>query len=483
MKNLFKKIRNFKLIRETEGYLVAGMAALFFFMTAIGVLANVSAALRPHVYDPNESTSSPTVAEEESKAVGVVIVINGVPTFSKYSAKSPDPTPINKLTEEIVLPKEEYKSTGSAEEFFGGTAVIEYGNAISDVNKENQSKESEPDKISDDKTKQQLAQSQLPDDKLSIDIYNSINNMVSENIKDSQLINDVENTTSELVKNIFSRNEGTSNSEENVVSDIKENLQQKKLLAEKEVSEKRKYLKLAQQAKGEYEQRVAVIDKLGAESVWTQNLVDYKNDRRIIEDLNRKISEAEQFLNNYETKIASETSITVKPNESATENTAGATQPGETTTTVTQPAETSPETAPNTALPAELNLKGNISSSLGEGITLNINFETQIVSGTISYSGPMTWAVYDIDENGNKIPGTEKNIVLQTTATGTINGKIDINNKLIDASLSESYSAYWEEKNKNLTMSGTTRMSGSLYENNDASGTTTEGIAWSAKPN
>ena len=49
------------------------------------------------------------------------------------------------------------------------------------------------------KTKQQLAQNQLPVDKLSIDIYNSIKNMVSENIKNSQLINDIENTTAELV--------------------------------------------------------------------------------------------------------------------------------------------------------------------------------------------------------------------------------------------------------------------------------------------
>jgi hypothetical protein len=465
MKNLFKKIRGFKLIKETKGYLAVGSAVFFFFMFSFSVLAEVSSHLQPHVYYPNESTSSPTIADEESEAVGVVIVINGVPTFGKFSSKSPDPTPANKLTEEIVLPEEEgWGKNQSAEEIFGEDSV-EYVNAISDENKENQSKESASNKISDDKTKKQLAQNQLPDDKLSIDIYNSIENIVTENIKDNQMVGDIGNISAELVKDIFSKKAGTSNSEENVVNDIKENLRQKKLLAEKEIVEKRRYLKLCQQYKEEYEDRVAVIDRLGADSVWAQNLMDYKNDKKIIDEFNRKIADAEEFIKNYETEIASETSVTVESNESVSENTADATQP--TTTT------------PDTALPPELTLIGNVTGTMYGDIyplTLKINFVTQVVSGTFSFSGPTTIVIGMIDENGNTI---EKKVIAEQVLNGTISGKIDLSNYIIKGDCSESSTSYYE--GKTYSNSNTVTVLGSLDENNQASGTFDNGYIWEAK--
>lgn len=76
-------------------------------------------------------------------------------------------------------------------------------------------------------------------------------------------------------------------------------------------------------------------------------------------------------------------------------------------------------------------------------------------------------------------------IVTQTTENGTINGKFDINNKLIDASFSEFYSAYWEKINNTVNSSGTSRMSGALDEINNASGTINKGSwgsIWSASP-
>ncbi|MHB1275226.1 MAG: hypothetical protein ACYC0D_04950 [Candidatus Humimicrobiaceae bacterium] len=192
MKNLLKKIRNFKLIRETSGEIVLTVIVVSsIFLAAIGIAGSMATDMQPYTYAAgenregdvtglaDESAATPTSAQEEAPEV----IIEG-PVFTryefgigKYGSGDPDPTLNNKFSEEVVLPPEEDSDWGknqSVEEMFGGTVEFEYIKAISDENKENQSKESESDKISDENTKKQLAQNQLPDDKLSIDIYNSI---------------------------------------------------------------------------------------------------------------------------------------------------------------------------------------------------------------------------------------------------------------------------------------------------------------------
>jgi hypothetical protein len=164
--------------------------------------------------------------------------------------------------------------------------------------------------------------------------------------------------------------------------------------------------------------------------------------------------------------------------------------PESTPDTVTKPTETIPETntqptetTPDTVLPAELNLKGtmNVKAGFAYQLTLNINFETQVVSGTLAYSGPITWEhVFITDRETGNIIKEAFDITLPTTANGTINGKIDINSKIIEAPYSILLSTTWE--GKSITSEGSSTMSGSLDANNNASGTTSSGASWSASP-
>jgi hypothetical protein len=212
-----------------------------------------------------------------------------------------------------------------------------------------------------------------------------------------------------------------------------------------------------------------------------KRLADLYDETKIIETQIKELEDAQQITK--DSTISSE-SEEAKGLTGADKGEAD-TKPTETTAAATQPTETAPETTPGTELPSELNLKGTISSSEGfyANLTLYINFETQNISGKISYKGLREWETFEMDENGNKIPGTEKTIMRQTTIKGTINGKIDINSKTINGTVSESVSAYAEEQKKDLNESFSYTISGSLNESNNASGSTSDGYVWSASPN
>ncbi|MEI7616372.1 MAG: hypothetical protein WCJ54_06625, partial [Actinomycetota bacterium] len=302
MKNLLNKIKNLRFFNETRGEIILTTVVVMGVIFVFGTTAQwVSTSLAPHSYQAGENrqgdvteladesaTSSTLITEEKPAEFGTIVINKDSVMYGKFGSGDLDPTLNNKFTQEVVLPPEEESDWGknqTVEEMFGGTVEFEYIDGISQENRQNNSKEIGADKISDENTKKQLTQNQLPSDKLSIDMFNSIKNLVSENIKSDQL-GDIGNITTQLLKDFLSKGAETSNTGEDVIKNIKDDLSEKKLLAEEEVIAKRKYLKLLEQAKEEYEQRVAIIDKLDPESVWAQNLIDYKNDKRIIEDLN-----------------------------------------------------------------------------------------------------------------------------------------------------------------------------------------------------
>jgi len=536
MKISLKKIKNLRLFKETKGEVVLTTIIVAGVLFTFGFVSEWAASKQPYTYNAGEErigdvtnaadefATSSTIAEEESKAVGAVIVINGVPTFGKFSSGDPDPTLINKFSEEVVLQSEESWGDKSAEEIFGDTDTFEYVKAISEENKEKQSKDSESDKISDENIKQQLTQKQLPNDKLSIDIYNSIKDLVSENIKSSQL-EDIGDISAELLKNFFSNGEETSTSEGEVINSIKDNLDEKNLLAEEEVISKRKYVKLLQQAKEEYEQRVAVIDKLGVDNVWTQNLIDYKNDKRIIEDLNSKISEADDFINNYEAEIAGESadqstatseeqtttissdtsttlqsttsstglstttsgstttttsgstttttsgSTTTTTSGSTTTTTSGSTTTttsGSTTTTTSGSTTTttsgSTTTTENSELPEYIYLYGGI-GGYSNSMNLTINLKTGNVSGGINL-------VYTQTETSG-----DSTITCSYRIKGSISGQMDLETRQINGSFSGEATALTEGcYGKDLSYS----ISGKLNESySAANGSASNGWSWS----
>jgi len=512
MKISLKKIKNLRLFKETKGEVVLTTIIVAGVLFTFGFVSEWAASKQPYTYNAGEErigdvtnaadefATSSTIAEEESKAVGAVIVINGVPTFGKFSSGDPDPTLINKFSEEVVLQSEESWGDKSAEEIFGDTDTFEYVKAISEENKEKQSKDSESDKISDENIKQQLTQKQLPNDKLSIDIYNSIKDLVSENIKSSQL-EDIGDISAELLKNFFSNGEETSTSEGEVINSIKDNLDEKNLLAEEEVISKRKYVKLLQQAKEEYEQRVAVIDKLGVDNVWTQNLIDYKNDKRIIEDLNSKISEADDFINNYEAEIAGEsadqstatseeqtttissdtsttlqsttssTGLSTTTSGSTTTTTSGSTTTttsGSTTTTTSGSTTTttsgSTTTTENSELPEYIYLYGGI-GGYSNSMNLTINLKTGNVSGGINL-------VYTQTETSG-----DSTITCSYRIKGSISGQMDLETRQINGSFSGEATALTEGcYGKDLSYS----ISGKLNESySAANGSASNGWSWS----
>ncbi|MHB1337010.1 MAG: hypothetical protein ACYCXQ_13820 [Candidatus Humimicrobiaceae bacterium] len=498
MKNLLRKIKNLRLFKETTGEIILTTVIVMGVLFVFGTTAEWVSTLQPHTYAAgenregdvtelaNESAASSTITEEEPEVIiqGPVFTKLDI-SFLKNGSGDPDPTLNNKFSEEVVLSPEEgdWGQDQTLEEMFGGTVEFEYIKAISDENKENQSKESESDKISDENTKKQLAQNQLPDDKLSIDIYNSIENLVSENIKSDQL-DDIGNISAQLLKDLFSKGEETPNNEEDVLKSIKDDLNEKKLLAEEEVISKRKYVKLLQQAKEEYEQRVAVIDKLGPDSVWTQNLIDYKNDKRIIDDLNMKISEADDFINNYETEvngentdqftttseteqtttISSDTSTTMQSTTLSTDLAATTIESTTTTSGTTTTTAGSTSTTENLELPEYISLYGSI-GGYSNSMNLTINLKTGNVSGGINL-------VYSQTETSGDTTKT-----CSYSIKGSISGQMDLETRQINGSFSGSATALTEGcYGKDLSYS----ISGKLNENySAANGSASNGWSWS----
>lgn len=189
-----------------------------------------------------------------------------------------------------------------------------------------------------------------------------------------------------------------------------------------------------------------------------------------------ELAEAKRRLEdiNNETKIIE---AQIKELEGAKQISPESTVAETTPETNTQPTETTPETNPDTALPSELNLKGNIICSLwgcSIPLTLNINFETQEVTGTFSYSGPFTYS-------GPDPLGKFVQITFSGTINGTVNGWIN-NSKQIRATYT------WDETDVGWgpddPYSFTGDFLGSLDENNKASGQviTDPAFDWTASP-
>ena len=532
MKSLLRKVRNFKLIRETKGEVVLAVMAVVAVIGIVGTLYSAGDYNAPDKtinitipYDGEESstestentdssqatkssedatdattinitiTDDPNAIPEKSKTedvINIVVVLSpeDEAEYREVGTGSPDPTLVNGLNKEIVL-----EDNYSEEEMDKATNEItknfmKYINENSDKNVQDHKKEIESDKISDEKTKQQLAQNKLPDDELSMDIYKSIENLVSENIKSDQL-DDIENISAQLFKDFLSKGEETLNSEEDIIKSIKDDLNEKKLLAGEEVVAKRKYLKLLQQAKEEYEQRVAVIDKLDPDSVWTQNLIDYKNDKRIIEDLNLKITEADDFINNYETETAGETadqststsetdqSTTISSDSSTTlqsttsstgleTTTSGSTTTTSAATTTTSVTTTTTSgtttTTTNSELPEYISMYGSI-GGYSNSMNLSINLITGDVSGGISL-------VYSQTETSGDTTKT-----CSYSIKGSISGQMNLETRQINGSFSGSATSLTEGcYGKDLSYS----ISGKLNENySSASGSSSNGWSWS----
>ncbi|MHB1275225.1 MAG: hypothetical protein ACYC0D_04945 [Candidatus Humimicrobiaceae bacterium] len=261
-------------------------------------------------------------------------------------------------------------------------------------------------------------------------------------------------------------------------------MNEKKLLAEEEVISKRKYVKLLQQAKEEYEQRVAVIDKLGPDSVWTQNLIDYKNDKRIIDDLNMKISEADDFINNYETEvngentdqftttseteqtttISSDTSTTMQSTTLSTDLAATTIESTTTTSGTTTTTAGSTSTTENLELPEYISLYGSI-GGYSNSMNLTINLKTGNVSGGINL-------VYSQTETSGDTTKT-----CSYSIKGSISGQMDLETRQINGSFSGSATALTEGcYGKDLSYS----ISGKLNENySAANGSASNGWSWS----
>ncbi len=159
-----------------------------------------------------------------------------------------------------------------------------------------------------------LGENNLRSDKLNVDIYKTVENLVAESSISNLSADALGNLTAGVLKTIFQNTSPGSSSQ--TVQAIKSELTGQKALAAQDLIDKRKELKLLQQAKREYELRVAIIDKMLArgESVWAQNLVDYKNDTRIVDELNGKIAAAESAI------AALTAKVTVDTNQNTTGN-------------------------------------------------------------------------------------------------------------------------------------------------------------------
>ncbi|MCL5072546.1 MAG: hypothetical protein M1308_16885, partial [Actinobacteria bacterium] len=98
MKISLKKIRDLRLFKETKGEVVLTTIIVAGVLLTFGFVSEWAASKQPYTYSAGEErigdvtnaadefATSSTVTEEESKAVGVVIVINGVPTFGEFSS-------------------------------------------------------------------------------------------------------------------------------------------------------------------------------------------------------------------------------------------------------------------------------------------------------------------------------------------------------------------------------------------------------------
>lgn len=154
-----------------------------------------------------------------------------------------------------------------------------------------------------DQISKQLKAMNVSDDALNIDIYKTVENLVYESSIPGLAADALNNLTSSVVKSVL-RNT-TPSTPGKTVQAVSDELNKQKALATQELINQRKNLKLLQQAKQEYEQRVAIIDKMlsKGDSIWAKNLADYKNDRRILDDLNNKIANAKDSVAALEEKL------------------------------------------------------------------------------------------------------------------------------------------------------------------------------------
>ena len=202
--------------------------------------------------------------------------------------------------------------------------------------------------------------------------------------------------------------------------------------------------------------------------------------------------------------ITNEASIAAESNESVSENTSDATQPDETTPdTNTQPDETTPdtqvnettpdatqpdETTPDATQPDEttpietLTLNGKVTGLLGKQfpLTITISLITGEVNGSYFRSGEGNCVIWELDENGNEIPGSRKQVYAQFEIGGTITGNMDLNTKIINGDMTSTGSVYYEGETHDVNIPGT--VLASLDENNNLTGTATNTYTIEASP-
>jgi hypothetical protein len=142
-----------------------------------------------------------------------------------------------------------------------------------------------------------LSENNLRPDQLNTDIYKTVENLVAENSVPNMVGDAADSVTSSVMKTI-SQNISRGASEQTLQTVIKSELNKQKMLAEPELIDNRKRLKLLEETKAEYQKQVAVIDQIVAEggAPWAKNMVDYKDYQRIIGELDSKIAAAQNSI-------------------------------------------------------------------------------------------------------------------------------------------------------------------------------------------
>jgi hypothetical protein len=239
-------------------------------------------------------------------------------------------------------------------------------------------------------------------DALNIDIYKAVENLVSESAIPGLAADALSSLTSDVVKSVL-RNTAPGTSAKTVQA-VSDKLNQQKALATQDLINQRKNLQLLQQAKQEYEQRVTIINDMlsQGDSAWAKNLVDYKNDRRILDDLNSKIADSEAAVSSLEEKLGAAIPDKTSP------------QPA--TLPVTAPPSSRPVINSFTANPSSISAGGSstLSWNVSDAMSVSIG-GTPVLSQGSSPVKPGSSTIYTLTA-ANDAGSVSKSVTVTVTA-------------------------------------------------------------------
>lgn len=346
-----------------------------------------------------------------------------------------------------------------------------------------------------------LKENNLASDKLSRDIVKSVSNIAVENSKDDADPETIKEAIGEIIRPIIERGSqepDPSRTSDEVEDKIKEKLSQKKILEDQKIIEMRKKLNRMLNYKSFIAEKIAEYEKYIIVS--TGELANLKQS---IYDLDNKIADIKNELDNYEDKIPEQETVVAE--ESAIETTEQTTgQTTEQTTEQTEEAstETTEETTTETTEePTEettedtteqtnqetkeeqggtITLTGQRPDGIG-GITMKINLDTGKVSGSVWMQDTVQVKHQTRDnETGEVI--IEEWVTCNADFNASISGSMDLETRYISANVSGTFNYSGESPACSNVQSDSMseKWTGKLSEdNNSASGTTNHGSTWS----